>query len=298
LQQFDFPWFYRLAWGGGALLLVLSAWLWWSFASVKPYDVFWGTINNSLATSAVSKQVVGSDSGAQISQKQHINLGRQKVVSSKTTIQQGSGQKQVTIQTESIATPTNTYSRYTSIKTQQTKNGRALNFGPLYGVWGQQAADSSGNGLFAQAIYDIVPLANLLPSQRQTIIKGMKTDNVYTVDYNGVKKHRQKGRLVYDYSLSVAPAGFMNVLQHIDQLAGLQQLNKVDVSQYQGSHAIKVTVSVDARLRQLLSISYQGSSQTDHFLDYGQPHSVTIPTKTIPQSQLQERLNTLLAQSP
>ena len=273
-------------------MLILSAWLWYSYASVNPTKVFWGTIDHSLATVAVSKKISSSSDNAKLSQEQQINLGAQKVISSHSTVEQSKDKQTTTVVTQSIATPTTNYSRYTSIKASNA--GKTLDFSSVTGQWGKQAVDTTGSGIFAQAIFDIVPFANLDASKRATAISGMKTANVYTIDYASIKKYHQNGRLIYDYPLSIAPAGYIATLKQIDQLMGLNQLSKLDVSQYQGNAAVKVTVSIDARARHLVAISYQGSNQKETFSDYGTTHQVTVPNKTVDQAVLQTKLNAIL----
>lgn len=293
-QPYNRPKVRRGLWLVGVILLLISAWLWWNYASINTSKVFWGTINNSLATSAFSKDVSSSSDSAKLSQKQQINLGNQKVVSSQSTVEQTKDKQTTTVKTESIATPTANYSRYTSI--EASNNDKALDFSSVTNQWGKQVVDNNGNGIFAQAIFDIVPFANLSASKRATAITGMKTGNVYTIDYANIKKYNQNGRLIYDYTLSIAPASYIATLKQVDQLMGLNQLAKLDVAKYQGNEAVKVTISVDARARQLVGISYEGSNQKETFSDYGVAHKVTIPSKTIDQATLQAKLSAILGQ--
>ncbi|MEO8785341.1 MAG: hypothetical protein ABI221_03525 [Candidatus Saccharimonadales bacterium] len=290
VEQFDYPWFIQAAWATGVVLLLLAGWLWWSYGSVKSYDVFWGTINNSLATNAVSKQVSSSSGGTTIALSQQISLGGQNAVTSRSVITQGQGDQQTVVKTESIATPTTNYSRYTNITTRQSKAAAVLNFKPILNIWGKEAVNASGNGSFAQAIFDIIPIADLQPAQRQAVVASMKTGNVYTVDYSAVKKHHQNGHLIYDYTLAIAPDGYVNILKQIDNDMNLNQLTNLDASQYQGAVAVKVTVSIDAHARQLVGLSFDGSNQTESFSNYGYAPTIQIPAKTVPLSQLQNQL--------
>jgi hypothetical protein len=122
----------------------------------------------------------------------------------------------------------------------------------------------------------------------------MKTGNVYTVNYAAIKKHRQNGHLIYDYDVQVAPDGYVNILKQIDGYMNLGQLANLDASQYQGSAAVKVTISIDAHARQLVALAFDGSNQTESFSSYGYAAPVQIPSKTVPLSQLQSQLSGLL----
>lgn len=296
LEQLDKPWFFRLAWAGGAFLFILAGYLWWNYASINPERVFWGTVSNNLVITGVTKHTVTDQQDGSMDQYQQISLGAQNVVKSEATIDQKAIDAASTnISTETIATPTVDYSRYTKIKTEpKAGTTKTYDFSSALNIWSKQSVEESGNGAFGEALYGILPFSLLQSKDRNQIVAQMKQNKAYTVDYSKVVKHSDKGRLIYDYTVSVDAQQYVAALKAIDKANGLNQLQSVDPSQYSGSQPVEVKVSIDAHAQQLVSIAYPNNSRTETYSAYGVFNGVPIPDKAISQSELQDKLNGIL----
>lgn len=296
LRRLDTPWFYRIAWVGGALLFILSAFLWWNYAMVKPDRVFWGTVSNNLIITGVTKHTQTKEEAGSLDQTQEISLGAQNVVRTSALVKQSpTDAAATTVHTETIGTPQADFARYTKIETnQKTGNNQNYDFGQALNVWSEQKIEEGGNGSFGEALYGIIPVSFIQSNERTKIVNEMKSRNTYSIDYGSLKKRTENGRLIYDYNVKVDPQQYVVALKSIDKASGLNQLQQVDPSQYAGSQPVEVTVSIDARAQQLVSISYPNSARTETYSGYGIFRPVVLPTQTVPQAKLQDTINGIL----
>lgn len=263
---------------------------------IKPDRVFWGTINNNLIITGVTKQTQTKEESGSLEQTQQISLGAQNVVrTSGVVTQQPTDAAATTVHTETIGTPEADFARYTKIETnQKTSSNQDFNFGEALNMWSEQKIESGGSGSFGEALYGIIPVSFIQSSARNQIVNEMKSRNTYVVDYGSVKKRTENGRLIYDYSVKVDPQQYVVALKNIDKASGLNQLQQVDPSQYAGSQPVEISVSIDARAQQLVSISYPNSARTETYSGYGIFRPVELPQQTVPQAKLQEMLNKIL----
>jgi len=297
LQQFNKPWFYKLAWIGGTLLFLVSGWLLWNNLSVQPVRVNRGTISNNLVVSGVTRRAISKDPNGSLNQYQQVTLGAQNVVRTAATIEQSpEGEPTTKIMSETIATPEDNFSRYVGIETSQKAPGdKSFDFAPVLNQWGKQPVEAETSGAFSEALFgDLVAFANLPANRRNPIINDMKNNKVYTVDFSAVSKRRENGKLIYDYEVKVAPEQYLKALKQIDEATGLKQLTSLDESQFAGAEAIKFKVSIDAHAQQMVGLSYEGDNRTVTFANYGALVRVDIPTNTVTQVELQTRLNNIL----
>ncbi len=296
LQKLDTPWFYRIAWIGGALLFVLAGYLWWNYASVNPERVFWGTVSNNLVISGVTKETVTNEANGSLNQVQQISLGAQNAATSITTVEQKAVDASSTkVVTETVATPQADFSRYISIETsQKTTTSQAFDFGAALNIWSKQDLAQEGNGAFTEALYGLLPLAFIQGNERHAIVSDMQKNKVYDVQYDSLKKRRENGRLIYDYTVAIDAEQYVKVLKQVDAAMGINQLESVDPSQYSGGAPIEVQISIDAHAQQVVSITYPDGARVEKYSAYGVSRPYTLPENAITREELQTKLNDIL----
>lgn len=294
LQKLDTPWFYRFAWAGGIILFLLAGFLWWNYASVVPERVFWGTINNNLVTTGVTKQIKTDETNGSLDQTQWISLGAQNVIASTSTVEQKATDAASTkVTTETIATPTADFARYTGIQTTQLSGGTSPDFSAALNVWSKQDVTGENGGAFTEALYGLIPLGFIQGAQRQSIVRDMQNNKVYNVQYDKLKKYRDNGRLIYEYTVTVDAEQYIKTLKQIDAAMGLNQLQAMDASQYAGS-TLEVQVAIDAHAQQLMGVMYPNNSRAEKYTGYGIFHPVELPQDTVTRQELQNKLNGIL----
>src|SRR5262245_39588646 len=107
------PWLYA----GGALLLIVAGILWCFKVGHQPERVFWQTIERSLSIRGVTINADQNRSGTSAKQIIRYSFGAQNLSHTLTTLKQGN----TTVVNEVLSTPTEDYTRYVSIKTDQKR---------------------------------------------------------------------------------------------------------------------------------------------------------------------------------
>jgi hypothetical protein len=278
-------------------LLLLSTALWWHFIYQSPRHVFESMLTNNLRTSSVTKYektVNGSQSAEQYVRLQLASTNAAQWV---VTISQPG----LKVTTESIGTATAGYVRYVNAHSSQKQvNGKPVDFSPILNVWGKTAPkeQSSLTQLFSQSVLDVgtvpaPPIGNVTPEQQQNITSYMKEQEVFMPDYHTMKRTKFEGREVYVYDVSVKLAPYVKMMQVFSNDIGLHQLDTLNPTDYQAAPPIALTMMVDASSHQLKQIAYPKSGFTETYGDYGLVTPIKLPTKTIPVSELQSRLQKL-----
>jgi hypothetical protein len=280
----------------GIVLLILVLWAQWHFIRSNPERTFFGAIENSLKASSVSKQVTQKAPGQELEQNVELNLSPEHTARAKATISE-QGENNTVVQTETIGTPKEDYVRYTAIETdQKSASGNVLDFSKLVNLWGKsQSPDGkqTTGELYGESVLGVVPFGDLSAAERKQLIEFIKSKHVFQFDEAKVKRELKDGRPVYTYTISVSPEGYVGMLKQFAKAAGLTQLEKIDPSSYRDSQPIPIKLSIDVWARQVTHISYGDGGRTEQLGSYGVNHDITLPNKTIPVQDLQQRLQTV-----
>jgi len=278
---------------GGAVLLLVAIALWWAKVSVNPERVFWGTVDNSLATSGVTLSV--NESSGQASDRQDIqySLGTTNQVHAIRTVKQGN----TTVKTESVGNATKTFTRYTSITGQSKK----VNLNGIIGVWSNPTTDTSSTQLLPQVALGLalplgavpMPIGSIANDKRTDLIEQMRTRSLYQVDYQRAEKQTKDGKLYYTYQVSMQPVLYLSIMKSFAQSTGLKDFENIDPNQYAGSSSIKLKLTIDAHARQLVKVVSEEQGYIETYSGYGVSTNVTLPKQAISLQELQKRLSEL-----
>ena len=295
------PYWYMYA--AGAVLILLSAYFWWTKVYLSPNKVFWGTVSNSLSTTGVTLETNQEADQSQLKQVVQMELGDTNRAHSLTTLQQGSTE----VKTEIIGTKDADYTRYRSIKTdQKNAQGKPLDVSKVENVWSksddtqQTDTQASGHQLFAQAVLGIglpvgsvpIPIGQVTAGQRENMLREIKSQNVYQYDPSKVTKTSKDGHKYYTYDLKIQTILYVRLMKEFAKDLGMNELDNVDPNTYQTAQPLNVKVTVDAVSRQITSVDTgQGFKQT--YSGYGLPLKVAIPKNPITAQELQQRLTQL-----
>lgn len=268
---------------------------WWQYSYTNPTKVFNRMLANNLATPSVTKTSSQAAQGQSLEQTSILVTTPKQYVASQSTITQGEGSNATKIVTETLAFPTEEYTRYLTINTaQKSSSGKPFNFDKVLNIWGKttQADAASGNEpqTFSQVILGVVPVGHLNPKQRQQLVSYIQKNNVFGIDANKVTKSWQNNRLIYTYQGSVKPVPYVTMLKLFARSMGLVQLDSVNPEQYKDSAPIAFSVTVDVISGQMTSVQYTEAERQDVFSAYGYRPVVNVPKNTVPISELQDRL--------
>jgi hypothetical protein len=270
-----------------------SGWAWWHYVQSKPTKVFDRMLSTLLTAQSVTKTISQEENGQKLEQTIQLTLQPKAQVHSENVLDQG----QAVITTESIGTLQNDFVRYLDIKTdQKNSSGSSFDFSNVLTVWGKSGDNKEAGEeaqLFNQTVLGVVPVANLPLGARQELLRQIRTDKVYTVNYGSVKRSNSNGRPVYTYDVTVEPVAYINMLKTFAHSLGLSQLDQVDASQYTNTPALKFSFDVDVWSAQLTKVTYTGSNRTETYSAYGARAVVNQPKDTITLEELQTRLQSI-----
>lgn len=281
---------------GGALLVLLAAWLWCAKISVDPERVFWGTVERGLATRGVTIHAEQTNGGTTVDQTIQYSMGASNLSHTVTTL----SQQGTTVKNEMIGTPTADYTRYVSVKTNEKgADGRPLDVSKLIGVW---AKGPEGSGqFFSQAVFGLslpigglgLPTGNLSAKARNDLMRQIRNDNVYQISFEKTKKERKDGRLLYTYDATLQPVAYVALMRAFARSVGLHSLDQWDPASYKNHKPFSLQITVDARSRQVVSIAAPDTGSKQTYLAHDVPVRLELPKKTITGAQLQQLLSNL-----
>lgn len=289
-------WFF----GAGIVLLLLSAFVWWTQVYENPYNVYWGMLASNLATSSETKRIVENTNSTHLNQYISQQFGPNTMAYGQTTLSDARS----TVKTESIGTLNTDYIRYTGIQTtQKNKNGKSLQFSKVLGKWAKSptsnvAATSSTTStpFFTQTVLglgggNLFPIANLTAAKRQSLMTQLQQNDVFETSYSSAKKQTINGRAVYTYMVSVEPVAYVGLEKAFAADLGLHTLDNIDPNNYQGQQPIQVEVSIDVHSHHLAKINFGTSQHVEYYSSYGVPIQVGIPTAHLSSQDLQKLIS-------
>lgn len=287
----------RSALCGVGLLILLGLFVWWQFVWQHPQRVFTDMLSNNLETVSVTKSASANSNGQSVHQVARLEMGG--INAADWLVSANESNSSVT--TENIATPNTGYIRYLHIATNlQKKGGKPYSFNSILGVWGKGdgKTDPTLDHLFSQTLLDISsaplpPIGNLPDTERQSILRYMQQQQIFTPAYTTAKRQMLDGRSVYTYSVSVKLGAYVRMMQAFAHDLGLTDLDTVDPSQYSTVPPITLGMSVDCLSHELVSVSYPGSGFTQTYSAWGQLSAVRLPSKAITTTALQSRIAAL-----
>lgn len=289
---------YAWLYGVGMLLLLLSAWLWWTKVLVQPERVFWGAVQNNLAVSGVTLEVSSKDSTTTDKQTIQYSLGATNKAHAIRTLTQG----ETVIKTESVGTIDKTYTKYTSIKTdKKSKDGKPLSFKDVLNVWAESTEGNESAQLLPQAALGLalplgavpMPIGQLTPEKRQDVVNEMRNRTLYQTSYADVKKEHKDGRLLYTYDVAMQPVLYLKIMKSFAEASGLKNLENIDPNDYAGRSSLELQLTIDARSYQLVKVANKSLGYEQRYTGYGISANPVIPEKAISQTELQERLGAI-----
>lgn len=277
----------------GFTLFIVVMFFWWTKVFNNPKKVFWGMLNNSLATSSVTRSVTESNNDFSVDRYIRLQTGSVNAARALEITKQGN----TTISKESVGIPSADYVRYAQIRTdQKSASGGPMDFSSVERIWGK---GTSGDGqvnqgqYFVQAILGTVPFASLNKDNRDTLLKFIRDKKVYQVAYDSVKKTKEDRQIIYTYDVQINAQAYFEMLLLFVKLLGLPPIASLDPSAYATIAPLSARFSIAKNSRQLIKITYPSSGQAESYSDYGLALPIETPSATIPLEELQTRIQNI-----
>jgi hypothetical protein len=277
-------------------LLIACVWALDHFVINSPGAVWNGMLSNSLKTTSFTDKISENQTYEISTQYVTLETGGNNLAAATTILDDNGSRDGVPLyeKTQSIGTTSADYARYVDVYTSTKKsNGKLYNFKSILGVWGVDVPGSSGSNsgeLFNEAVLQrVIPIAYLPAGSRSSLLKFIKTNNVYNVS-KAIKRQNSGGREQYVYSVSLSINGYREMMFDLCQDVGLScninpYLGNVDATSVPDFKA-----TVDVLSRQLVGIKFDGSSLTETYSAYGARIPIKVPSKYIPITQLEANL--------
>ncbi|HSX33701.1 MAG TPA: hypothetical protein VLF91_05200 [Candidatus Saccharimonadales bacterium] len=282
------------------VVLIVAGAAQWRKAAADPQAVFWGMVNQSLATSSVTVQAAQQNSATSVSQVVQYATGVNPISHSVTTLAQSNAR----VVDEMIGTPTADYTRYVSVETNAlTPSGKQLDFSKVLGVW---AKSNAGTGLpgndgsvqFAQSVLGTglplggvaIPIANLPTAQRSKLVNNIRSANVYQVNFGTIKKTSERGRQLYTYDVTIQPILYATMMKTFAQAVGIHDLDQLDPNTFSGQDKLQLQLTVDVGARHLVTAAIPAGHITQQYGSYDAAVTTTLPAHTVTGAELQNRL--------
>ena len=219
---------------GGILLLVISAFVWWTQVYENPYNVYWGMLDSSLQVSSVTKHITQNSQGANLDQYITLEFGANNLAHGKTILKNATS----TVTTESIGTLGSNYVRYTDIRSsQKDPQGKSLQFGAVLGKWAKSpvantAAQTASTPFLVQAMIglsggNLVPMGNLSAAERQNLVRQLHQNAIFNTAFGNVKKQKANGKTVYVYAVAIEPVAYVAFEKNFAADTGVKSLQNI-----------------------------------------------------------------------
>jgi hypothetical protein len=250
---------------------------------------------NTLNTSSYTKTVSNYSDNQTSRQVITIETGAVNVTADQETLSVPS-YPQGAVKTLSIGAPYTDYSKYTEIKTKaKSSNGHLVNFSSVLGLWGVNSPGGSKlaeGQIFSSAVIDVVPMANINPALHKQLLNYIKKYKIYSFSKN-VQKETVNGRSELVYNVTINLYYLNNYLNEIAHAVGLTQYDNL------GGGITKNTTKnvqfyIDTVSSQLSEIKFNGTNQTYVYSSYGATPQINIPTKYIPISNIEDKIQQLI----
>jgi len=276
-----------------ALAVIVLAVLWFAKIYSNPERVFWGMISDSLSTPSVTKLTTQKSQSSVIDELTQLSFTPQPIVKDVKKLSQRSNGLTTKLTLESIATPTDTYQRYSFVDRPAASGGRKVDYSKLYDLWLKNSGTgSSQNQLFNGSVIGIVLFANLPPQQREDLIKLMQKNQVYRVDFPHVLRS-SGGRRMYTYDVLVNLRNYSIVAKKFIKYLKLPATQNIDPNRYPAGSTVEVAMVVDVLSRQLNKIAYAATRTSETYHAHGAIVTINPPAQTVSLPVYQKALNSI-----
>ncbi len=251
-------------------VLFFGGWYFFNQVYLKPENVFWSMLDRNLKTGSITKTYQESSDTGSYELVTKLQLKGQLASQTAVTIKDVDS----TYVTDTIGTPTQDYLRYSQISSAvapATQNG--------INVWAVNAAsDTQPAQVFLNELLSSPMIFGYLNhNQRTDIIKQMRNNSVFDVDFSSVNTTATVGnKKVYSYDVTINLAGYLPIYQTY-----LRAMGQNDIADQIGSAApgstLSVKLFVEPASRHLLQLTMNSNDQTVTFSNFDTTATIELP---------------------
>jgi hypothetical protein len=275
------------------IFALVGSYFWYTRMFLNNDRVFWKAIENSMATSSVTRTLVSGGSGNQVTQNQQFFFSPQMVSLSKVQFKQDSATIKTSVTTEGVAYPDSQYSRYTSFSTNQKKSdGSSPSLDTILGQWEEtnypaETKDDARQNYVSELV-TLAIFGNYDAQFRKDTLHSLKESHVYSITNvskaNDVDSSAKSSEIYYSLSIKLKP--FARELQNAFKQAGYGEFSALNEQNFKEDAKINAVFIID---RNSLSIrKIQFSNRNEAYQAYGLQKTVNRPVSTFTAGELEE----------
>jgi len=267
------------------ILLAVGSLYWFSKVYSNPEKVFWGMMNNNLATRGVTKEIAYStQTGPSLIVTQQTWNPNPRVKSIRQ-VTYTTTKPPTVLALEGVSTPSTSFQHYSKID-----DGKRRDYSSIYNLWlnTQGVSNQQSAPNFNDAVFNVVLFGNLSLANRDPVINKLK--NAYIVDFAATGKQTVDGRRVYNYDVELNLQKYAEAAKLYAEEYGLPTAKLINPGSYTGSETVTFRMSVDVLSHQLRKIYYKQSGSTEYYLSYGVPVEITPPKTTVSPQAFQQAI--------
>ncbi len=270
---------------------LVGSYLWFSKMYMNDERRFWIAVNNSMATTSVTRTLTNGGSGNKVIQDQQFFFAPQMVSRSHVSFTQKNATIDTAVETEGIAFPDAQYSRYTVFKTNQAREDGSLpNLDKILGKWeGNQATDADKEQAKLEYVGELVTLAvfgNYGSAFRHDLLNDLKNNNVYKIDVQGITSDQKDGKKVIIVPVTVYLKAYATALQKAFVQAGYGEFPALDPVNYEADATIPAQFIIQPKNNSIVGIVFGSREET--YSGYGITKQVTAPRTDFSSGQLEQ----------
>ncbi|MBA3757532.1 hypothetical protein H0X09_01585 [Candidatus Saccharibacteria bacterium] len=268
------------------LLIVGGIFLWFTRVYADPENVFWGMIDNNLASMSVTKEASQKDQGGSSVEYTQLSWNPEPKVRTVRQLSYAEANGPVKLVLEGILTPTDEYQHYARI---ERPGDGGKDYSKIYSLWLKNGGTGAKGGAagFNNNVYSAVLFGNFERPDRTKITAELR--KAYKVDMTRVDKKVDNGRRVYIYQASLNLQKYASAARLYAQKMGLPNAAFINPNNYKSTDLVPLKLTVDVLSRQIRTIEYQ-DSRTETYTGYGIPAQISLPQKTATSAELQKAI--------
>jgi len=257
----------------GLTILAASLFVWYQRIYTDPERVFWGSIENNLSTSSVTRVTNANQNGQTIRQTQDIDFIGELSVQNKVLIE-GGGQK---VEVETRGFKDVDYIQYSAIELPDTAAQELA--ADAIGRWAKtERSDVNPDDpdtlftpqpeLVDEALLSSFLLFGNLPADK----RGPLVDQLrqaYDVGFESVVEVDIDGNTAYEYNVTIDVSKYAEALATYLRIYDKSDLADTVVSQIEPGTSVSTVITIDKKSRNLVKTSTTGSVGEETYTAHG-----------------------------
>lgn len=273
-----------------ALIFCAGIMMWYENIHKNPSNVFWAMVDNNLSTFGVTKTIEQNDNeGLGFKRLTRISFAPDFIIESQTNLRQKVRNEKTIITTRSITKNNQTVSTYSRVQT--TDKTDTKRFETILGKWfndeisKDQVAETVG--LVPSYVAGSPPFLNLEYKTRQKLIDQIRENEVYDVNFSGVKRSELFGKDTYEYEVKVNVERYLVMLGELSESSGID-ISPVNIDDYKSNPDLQLLMTVSVDGRQLLKVVDKQTEREELYSGYGAISRVDLPAPDITKKELEK----------